>query len=417
MNINWNNPSDVQKIMEHYLLRLLKISSITSDFLGIEKAFRELEKICTELGFYFDRQAKGMVMRITNNPINFKINCKLALVCHIDTVKYDTSRWSHNPLGEIKNGRIFGRGIIDDKGAIILSLLAAKAYEDYFNEPWMIIVGCCEEDIWVDLENYNLEKHPIPDYATTIDGDGIQSGCRGTANINFIFKRECSHGNQLENIIIPEAANNIIPGKAIATFSDSVSKTYLGKACHSSIPQNGINALILLAKDLESNYKNQFPGFFALMSDFQNLPSAVHPTTCKIEDNNLVVNLNFRISIGTDKDDFLNLLSEMSNRYNSKIEISNLIMPAYMPSTSPMIQSQLKAYEQILDHKTTATIAAGTGYNAAFEAKYGCNIFGPRFAIEDDEEDLCHCDDESRSIDDLMKFYKMLCIFLKDFLS
>ena len=92
-------------------------------------------------------------------------------------------------------------------------------------------------------------------------------------------------------------------------------------------------------------------------------------------------------------------------------------MPGFMDINSPMIKSQLRAYKQVIGSTTTATVAPGTGYNSAFEAKYGCNIFGPRFALKDDEEDLCHSDNENRSIDDLLKFYQMLCIFMKDFLS
>ncbi len=433
MNINWNDTHTIQKLMEIYLLRLIKISSITSDSLGIRNAFLELEKICEELNFCFDYQANGMIMRISNNQTNFKTNCKLAIICHIDTVEYDSSKWSHNPLGEIQNNRIFGRGVIDDKCAIIQSMLAAKTYENYFRKPWIIIVGSCEEDVWIDIEKYQLENHPIPDYATTIDGDGIQFGCRGTANVNFIFKRKSFKDNLLEKIYIPGSANNIIPGLATAFFSDGSQVFKQGKSCHSSIPHNGKNALILLSKSIESNCREQFPGFFNLIRNFKdctlpefeelkrnrriNIPSSVCPTTCNIEAEILTVNLNFRISIGTNKDDFLKLLKDMSKKYEAKIEISSLVMPSFMEPNSPMIQAQLDAYKQVIGNETIATIAPGTGYNAAFEAKYGCNIFGPRFAIKDDEEDLCHCNDESRSIEDIVKFYKMLCIFMKNFLS
>lgn len=433
MNINWNDTNQVQMLVESYLLRLLKISSVTSDYHGIGKAFNELERICEELDFYYDRQARGMIMRISNTPDNFSINCKLAIVCHIDTVAYDTQKWLHSPLGEIYNNRIFGRGVIDDKCAIILSLLAAKAYENYFNEPWIIIVGCCEEGIWYDMEQYNLENHPIPDYATTIDGDGVQSGCRGAANISFIFKRKYFEGRKLlKKITIPGSADNIIPGFAIASFSNGESFQQKGISCHSSIPENGKNALISLAKNIRYfNYK-EFPGFFELMNSFENntlpefeslekgiigIPSTVCPTTCNIESDRLAVNLNFRLSPGITEKEFLNLLSELSIKYDAEIEVSSLVMPSFIDSNSPIILAQIDAYEKVIGHKTTANIALGTGYNAAFKAKYGCNIFGPRFAVEDDEKDLCHCDDESRTINDLMKFYKMLCIFMKNFLS
>ncbi len=422
MNINWNNHFQVQKLIENFSLRLLKISSITSNSIGIKKAFYELEKICEELGFCYDYQANGMIMRITNNPINFNINCRLALICHIDTVEFDVSKWTHNPLGEIKYGRIFGRGIIDDKGAIVLSLLSAKACEDHIHKPWIIIVGSSEEGIWLDMETYRAENHPIPDYATTIDGDGVQAGCRGTANVLFSFKRQCSNGNLLKKICIPGKANNIIPGNAIAIFSDGMQISSSGKACHSSIPQNGDNALISLSKMIESDCYKQFPNFFTLMKNFENytlsnFQGSVSPTTCQIHDNLLTVNLNFRLPIGTHQKDFLDFLSKLASKYSAKFEISNLIMPGFMDINSPMIKSQLRAYKQVIGSTTTATVAPGTGYNSAFEAKYGCNIFGPRFALKDDEEDLCHSDNENRSIDDLLKFYQMLCIFMKDFLS
>lgn len=438
MNINWNDLSQISILVKKYCLRLLRISSVNSDFIGIQKVFQELESICSELNFCWDYTADNMVMRITNKPINFHVSCRLAMVCHIDTVDYNISQWNSNPLGEIKNDRIYGRGIIDDKGALVLALLSAKANENFYNEPWIIIVGSSEEGIWTDMEKYHLEKHPIPDYATTIDGDGIQFGCRGYADIKFVFSPMFNCNNiKIENIHIPGSATNIVPGFAIATLSDGTVLSETGRPCHSSIPQNGSNALIKLAKKLEIDFKKQFPNFFELMNDIKScalpqfkiidtlplvhgisvLGSSVCPTTCEIQNGNLILNLNFRLSVGTEENKFRELLYILSNKYNCKTQITKLTLPNFMDPNSSMIKSQLNAYEEVLGKATTATIAPGMGYNSAFKAKYGCNIFGPRFAVCDDEEDLCHCNNESRSIDDLLKFYKMLCIFMKDFLK
>lgn len=427
----------IRQLMKRYSIQLLSVKSVTSDAKGIEKAFTTLEEICKELDFCYERNANGKVMRISNNPMNFRINCKLALIEHIDTVDYQFRKWSHNPLGEILNDRIFGRGIIDDKGAVVLSLLAAKTCENCITKPWVIVVGSCEEGIWTDMEEYKAENHPIPDYATTIDGDGVQFGCRGYADVEFAFQRQNHAGIQLKRINIPNEANNVVPGLAQATFSDGITVSTTGRSCHSSAPQNGKNALIFLANKIEETCQSQFPGFFHLMKDVEstklgnlypvdtldeiggqeNPPSTVCPTICSIQNDVLKVNLNFRLSVGVTVDAILNILYDMAFKYHAKISLSQLILPAYMNPESIMIKSQLKAYQKALGHETTATLAPGTGYNAAFEAKYGCNIFGPRFAPEDDEEDLCHCDDESRSISDLMRFYKMLCIFLRDFLA
>src|SRR5256885_4882712 len=47
----------------------------------------------------------------------------LLLVAHLDTVPVDKSRWSVDPFGGvIKDGYIYGRGAIDDKGMLAANL-------------------------------------------------------------------------------------------------------------------------------------------------------------------------------------------------------------------------------------------------------------------------------------------------------
>lgn len=47
---------------------------------------------------------------------------------HIDTVPFDESDWSYDPLGEREENRIYGRGTTDMKGAVAAMLQVALAY-------------------------------------------------------------------------------------------------------------------------------------------------------------------------------------------------------------------------------------------------------------------------------------------------
>jgi len=48
---------------------------------------------------------------------------------HLDTVRFDESDWSHDPLGERVDDRIYGRGTTDMKGAVAAMLQVALAYD------------------------------------------------------------------------------------------------------------------------------------------------------------------------------------------------------------------------------------------------------------------------------------------------
>ena len=46
---------------------------------------------------------------------------------HVDTVPFDAAAWSHDPLGEIVDDRLYGRGATDMKGAVAAMLMVARA--------------------------------------------------------------------------------------------------------------------------------------------------------------------------------------------------------------------------------------------------------------------------------------------------
>ena len=88
-----------------------------------------LEKVLTEEGFTIDRWDvfKNRPNVIANKPGNEERS--LILCGHIDVVPAgDQAAWSVDPFGgEIKNGKLFGRGSLDMKSGLTAAIAAARA--------------------------------------------------------------------------------------------------------------------------------------------------------------------------------------------------------------------------------------------------------------------------------------------------
>lgn len=110
-------------------------------------------QICSELGFKtenFDGFA-GHAEYGEGDEI-------VGILVHLDVVP-EGSGWSHNPYGgDIEDGKIYGRGTLDDKGPAIAAIYGLKAVMDSgvkFKRRVRIIVGCDEESgRWDCMKHY-----------------------------------------------------------------------------------------------------------------------------------------------------------------------------------------------------------------------------------------------------------------------
>lgn len=420
----------IQDAIIHDILKVVSIKSFTGTD-GVKECQTEIAKIAKSLGFNVSAFGKGRVLVV--NPKNNSQIPELGIITHLDTVPFNPDEWHFNPLGEISNGRIYGRGVLDDKAAIVLSLYAFYLLKDKVPPTWQIIIGSSEEGEWVDMEAYLEEGHKLPKFSITIDGDGVQNGCKGYLDLLVNFSRE-KYGQEFLELSVPMGKENTVPDKAIANFRGKSLEAF-GKATHSSIPDTGENALIKLAKTIHQKYyPREFSGFFKMMNDLSKTSNAISigfsekpqflngqnvgyttacPTMCALTKNALSLNLNLRLCPGTSSEDVRISMQNISSKYDCTCYIKRLEYPVYVPSDSKGIKCMLDAYKEVLGVETTSMIANGIGYNAAIP---NCVIFGPRFALTDDEPDTCHASDENRSIEDLFKFFDMLVSFCEKYL-
>ena len=99
----------------------------------------------------------------------------IGIVGHLDVVPaHMEDGWKTDPFHMVeKDGILYGRGVSDDKGAVVASMIALKVLKD-MNVPLTkrirLIMGTNEETGSKGLEYY-VRKEGSPDYGFTPDGD------------------------------------------------------------------------------------------------------------------------------------------------------------------------------------------------------------------------------------------------------
>lgn len=145
---------------------------------------------------------------------------------HIDTVPVQPENWSLDPFsGEIKEGKIYGRGTSDMKGAVSAMICAAINFAEDTNKvfPGKIVVSCSvHEECFEGVATRRVSEIINPDFVVIGEASelNLNRGQRGRAEI------------------------------IIETF---------GKPAHSSNPDKGINAVYQMTKLIEEIRKLETP--------------------------------------------------------------------------------------------------------------------------------------------------------------
>lgn len=152
------------------LSSLIKINSENFGSHGNEEACaRYVQELCDEMGLQtalysplelpdFEKNPDYFPGRGLQNRYNVTVTWKgeadvneLMLMAHTDTVVIgDLSNWSSDPLsGEIRDGKVFGRGACDDKYAIAAALFLIKILKEngFVPKKNLVFSGYCDEEL------------------------------------------------------------------------------------------------------------------------------------------------------------------------------------------------------------------------------------------------------------------------------
>ena len=154
----------------------------------------------------------------------------LAILVHLDVVPAGDGWTETEPFsGEIKNGRIYGRGTMDDKGPMVAAIYALAALKDAGFAPSKrirLLFGTNEETGCGDMSWYVSHGGELPVYGFTPDGEyPIINGEKGILNGTYSRKLHQTGDYRLTKFE-GGAASNISPAYAAAELqcpADAVS--------------------------------------------------------------------------------------------------------------------------------------------------------------------------------------------------
>ena len=126
------------------------------------------EKLYRENGFEteYDREGGYLLSNYGNGTKS------LGLFAHADVVPVGNDWVLTKPFVPIeKDGFLIGRGVLDDKSAIIISLYCMKMLKELdipFNSQLVCFTGANEESGMEDISSY-VKKHKAPDFSLVCD--------------------------------------------------------------------------------------------------------------------------------------------------------------------------------------------------------------------------------------------------------
>ncbi|MEG0641638.1 MAG: dipeptidase PepV [Clostridium sp.] len=375
----------------------------------------------------------------------------IAVLGHLDVVP-EGDGWNNDPYsGEIIDGKIYGRGAIDDKGPIIAGLYALKAIKDEginLSKRVRIIFGTNEETGCTDIPYY-LEREKEPLMGFTPDADfPVIHGEKGLLIFDIVkevldeqtsdYKVVYVKGGTRENMvpdyceaeILTEDKDEVI--KIFKNLKDEISskmkleetdlgfiiKSY-GKSAHGSCPHLGKNAIMQLIEFISKldisgsvgeyiNFINKNIGSYTNgeglginLSDKVSGPLTMNIGIIDIKKTSCSTSIDIRHPVTFTIEDVMKNLKK--NLLKNLIKIQNLTYnhPLYFEIDHPLIRSLQEVYAQVTgDMVDPITIGGGT------YAKEMPNTvaFGPMFPGRDD---VAHRPNEYISIDDLVKCCKI----------
>lgn len=244
---------------------------------GPYKALCEGEKILRKNGL---SQVAMHGNRVITGEIGPGDEAELGILAHLDVVPVGNG-WTVDPLIMTRrDGKIFGRGVIDDKGPAVMALYAMRALKEYgiaLQKKCRLILGSDEECGSSDIAWY-FDRNPVPPKTLSPDAS-YPCICieKGSLKVEASAKWERETVSPRVVRIDCGVKINVVPGEAEALL-EGISKEAVeeqakketsgvqftvtreeagvlvqakGATAHASLPETGNNALTALLSLLD----------------------------------------------------------------------------------------------------------------------------------------------------------------------
>ena len=445
-NIDTFIDNNKEKMIEA-LSQLIKIPSVMgeekSDMPFGEYPAEALEKMLSIA------KDNGFITRNIDNYVGTIDLCEgepeLGILCHLDVVP-EGMGWTYPPFElTVTDGKLIGRGTIDDKGPAVATLFALMAVRESgikLSKNVRMIVGTNEENGSADLKYY-LKKESMPPMLFTPDGDypviNIEKGM-----LRITFAKSIKDETSEKKIIKFSGgkAINAVPAEAVvqlAGFSEHEIKGFIsaynstlkfdfkassniititakGTGAHASTPEKGNNALtglIKLLSEMNVTDSTSFEYITSLSKLFPYNETDGASTGVKSSDD-ISGNLTLTFSVfdfengkGTGKVDIRFPVCDNMKKISDKLSASlsqygfEIIdiqgdEPHHVDENSEFVQKLLKVYNECTGNDAYCKAIGGGTY--VHNTKGGV-AFG---AVFPGEENNMHGADEFMLLDNLI---------------
>ena len=329
---------------------------------------------------------------------------------HIDVVEAGEG-WTFDPFGgEIKDGKIYGRGSCDMKGGLATSMIAVEAF-----------------------------LAEMPDFAGAIEISGtVDEETGGYGGVAYLAEKGYFSKPRVDHVIIPEPLNKdrICLGHRGGWWGEI--ETH-GRIAHGSMPFLGDSAILHMGAVMEAFNDKLYPLLAGKKTEMPVVPdgakqstiniNSIHggeaegfdglPAACVADSCRLIFDRRFLIEGTMDevKGEIVSLLDGLTrNRdgFTYSIKDINEIYPTMTEKSAAVPRALASGIEAVLNTVPDYVISPGS-YDQKHIARLGhmhnCVAYGPGIL------DLAHQPDEYIGIDDMVDSAKIMASALCELLS
>lgn len=368
----------------------------------------------------------------------------LGILGHVDVVP-EGEGWDYPPYAaEIANGKLYGRGILDNKGPMLTCLYAMKAMKDAGIVPKKkirMILGANEETGWQCMTHYfDKLKMPQPDLAFTPDSTfpvthaekGISplfltKKFEGMSNITIEGGTALNSVCEYTEIKLPLSYEEEVVAKLDAFNKDKEYKLNVkkddshlilgsqGKSAHGSKPFLGYNAacaLMMFLKDItikeeglkdiinlfDEKFKMDYHGE-SMGINFEDEPSGkltINVGRIKLENGEFSLGVDCRHPVTVETSKVVETAKESVGSLGYELESKGGMGPLYVPKDDFLVETLMEIYKNETGDTDAKPVAIGGGTYAR-AVKNGV-AFG---ALLHDQEDNMHQKNEYLEIEKL----------------
>lgn len=339
----------------------------------------------------------------------------IGVVGHLDVVPAGDG-WSFPPFAlSKKDGRFYGRGVLDNKGPILACLFGLKLLKELnvpMNQTIRIIFGTDEESGSGDIPLYLAEEKP-PVFGFTPDCKyPVVYGERGIVNYEITTSFDPVELAEI-GALVGDQARDHVPDKLKIQWGDNVLSVE-GKRAPSNAPELGENAITLLAGKIinETAVSGQLADYFNWIVDclaekhhgeglginFEDPDSGqlmLTPYQLEKKDDAFVLSLAIRYPVTYTEEQVTTELKKHLPEH-SQLTVVRRIKGSHHSLKDPRIQQLTNAYESVTGLDGTPVTTTGATY-----ARFVPNIvaFGPSFP---GQKGIAHNKDEYMDEKDLL---------------